>query len=158
MPETVRRECPIAACDWHYDEPGLSAATAWPAVDEAAIADAGGDVVLAIVKADLLRGEAILRGHFETHPLEDWVLEVERLRVENARLAAERSEPAARRRLASMVSVRFDADQLDAVRAAADAAGVSVSAFIRAAALKRATTIPTGVPVVTKVIDMMEAW
>lgn len=46
------------------------------------------------------------------------------------------------RRLASMVSVRLTAAELDTIRTAADEAGVSVSAFIRSAALSCASPRP----------------
>src|SRR5215468_3814267 len=49
------------------------------------------------------------------------------------------SEPAKpRRRLASMISVRLSSDEAEAIRAAAEREGLSVSAFLRAAALKEA--------------------
>lgn len=41
-----------------------------------------------------------------------------------------------RRRLASMISVRLSPDEAEAIRAAAEARGMSVSAFLRMAALK----------------------
>jgi hypothetical protein len=48
-------------------------------------------------------------------------------------------EPAKpRRRLASMISVRLSPDEAEAIREAADREGLSVSAFLRAAALKEA--------------------
>jgi hypothetical protein len=43
-----------------------------------------------------------------------------------------------RRRLASMISVRLSPDEADAIREAAEREGLSVSAFLRAAALKEA--------------------
>jgi hypothetical protein len=44
------------------------------------------------------------------------------------------------RRLRAMVSVRFSPEEADSVRAAADAAGLSLSAFIRVAALSLSGT------------------
>lgn len=44
----------------------------------------------------------------------------------------------ARRRLGAMISVRLTADELDEVRRAAEAQGVSSSAFLRTAALRAA--------------------
>jgi hypothetical protein len=46
--------------------------------------------------------------------------------------------PAARRRLDSMLSVRLAPREVDAVRAAAERLGLSVSAFLRRAALQEA--------------------
>ena len=43
-----------------------------------------------------------------------------------------------RRRLASMISVRLSPDEVEVVRAAADQRGLSVSGFLRTAALKEA--------------------
>ena len=48
-----------------------------------------------------------------------------------------RSPASTRRRLASMISVRFHPDEARCVRAAAGLAGESVSNFIRTAALRR---------------------
>jgi hypothetical protein len=65
-----------------------------------------------------------------------------------------RSPASARRRLASMISVRFSPDEARWVRAAAADADESVSNFIRTAALRRCLrTVPTptvsGTPGVT---------
>jgi Mobilization protein NikA len=49
-----------------------------------------------------------------------------------------------RRRLASMFSVRLSPSEAAEVRAAAERRGVSVSAFLRAAALKEALSTPVG--------------
>jgi mobilization protein NikA len=58
--------------------------------------------------------------------------------------------PKARRRLASMISVRLSPKEADVVRAAAQQQGVSVSAFLRRAALLAAMpTQPSGVPSTT---------
>jgi len=63
--------------------------------------------------------------------------------------AAQRGEPIARRpgrRLGAMVSVRISAEELEQVRRAAEAQGLSTSAFLRTAALRAATpeeTAPT---------------
>lgn len=88
-PGTIRRACPIEACDWHHDDPDRrydpDLLSGLPAPDRAAIAAAGGDVVFAVLLADHMRVETILREHFETHPLQDWVLEVVRLRESIAR-------------------------------------------------------------------------
>jgi uncharacterized protein (DUF1778 family) len=52
----------------------------------------------------------------------------------------------ARRRLASMISVRLSAGEAAAVRAAAEERGISVSAFLREAALKEAEVTPADEP------------
>lgn len=46
-----------------------------------------------------------------------------------------------RPRLATMVSVRFSPEEIDRVRAAAEADGMTVSAYLRAAALARCTPV-----------------
>ena len=46
--------------------------------------------------------------------------------------------PRRRQRMASVLSVRFAPDEVDAIRAEADRQGLSVSAFVRAAALREA--------------------
>jgi hypothetical protein len=102
---TGRRSCPLGSCDWHHDEPDIAhVLQLMPMPDEAAIEDArimldadpagtlDGDINLASFATMMrynMRLEAILRGHFETHPLADWVLEVQRLRAENDQLAGE---------------------------------------------------------------------
>jgi hypothetical protein len=87
-PATIRRNCPLESCDWHHDDPDRlrdpNLLAGLPEVDQAAFAAAGGDVAFAILLADYARVETILREHFDTHPLEEWVLEVVRLR-ENVR-------------------------------------------------------------------------
>ena len=96
MPESmVRRECPLSTCDWRHDEPdrvrgpNLFNFNDLADIDKAAIRAAGGDVVFAVLLADYTRVEAILREHFETHPLEEWVMEVVRLRESIRRPAAD---------------------------------------------------------------------
>lgn len=84
MPEVTRRRCPLGSCDWYHDEPGpwIEAAD-WvePTGDD--LEQAGGDwqaaVVLATLRADMQRTEAVLRAHVKTHPLQEWVAEVVRL-------------------------------------------------------------------------------
>ncbi len=61
---------------------------------------------------------------------------------------AEQAPVSASRRLAAMFSVRFTPEELDAVRAAAEGLGQSVSQFVRQASLQRAGVGPT-VPITT---------
>jgi hypothetical protein len=90
FPVKVRRACPLESCDWHHDEPDhrrdSNLLSGLPELDRAAIAAAGGDVVFAALLTDYARVEKILREHFSTHLLEDWVLEVVRLREHIRRL------------------------------------------------------------------------
>lgn len=83
MPEMIRRECPIEACSWWHDEPDPIDGIDWTA-DEAALAESDGDFIPAIVMYDARRVDRILRGHFESHPLIDWVQEVAKLREQLA--------------------------------------------------------------------------
>ncbi len=62
---------------------------------------------------------------------------------------AEPTRPAngRRSRLATMVSVRFSPEEVDRVRAGAEADGMTVSAYLRAAALARCTPVVEQRPV-----------
>ena len=57
---------------------------------------------------------------------------------DDSELWGEPEQAKPRRRLASMISVRLAPDEAEAIREAADRDGMSVSAFLRAAALKEA--------------------
>jgi hypothetical protein len=94
MPEPmVRRECPLESCHWHHDEPDRHRSpnlfNDLTDIDKAAIKAAGGDVAFAVLLADYMRVETILREHFGSHPLEEWVMEVVRLRESIRRPAAD---------------------------------------------------------------------
>lgn len=86
-----RRECPLPSCTWFHDEPD------WPLslavlpmptaeqLEEARRVFGEAEPLRAANLANLLihtqKVEAILRGHFHTHSLEEWVLEVVRLQA-----------------------------------------------------------------------------
>lgn len=78
--------CPISACGWHYDEQKSDGWTTAGVIEPDAdtIAQCGGDATQAAIYAtvhdQMLRVDGILRAHFETHALEEWVTEVVRLR------------------------------------------------------------------------------
>jgi hypothetical protein len=78
--------CPISACGWHYDEQKSDDWTTSVPIEPDAdtIAQCGGDAMQAAIYAtvhdQMLRVDDILRTHFETHALEEWVTEVVRLR------------------------------------------------------------------------------
>ena len=80
------RPCPIATCTWHHDEQKSDGWTTAGVIepDADAIAQCGGDAMQAAIYAtvhdQMLRVDDILRAHFETHALEEWVTEVVRLR------------------------------------------------------------------------------
>lgn len=87
----TRRECPLPSCSWYHDEPDwpLSLAVVpMPTADQMeearlvfgeANADPLRDLNLANMLINTQRVESILREHFQSHPLEEWVLEVVRL-------------------------------------------------------------------------------
>jgi hypothetical protein len=93
----IRRSCPISVCTWQHDEPDvLRNIELLPALTETAIQEArdllgddfsGNVFAAANMLTYSLRMERILHQHFTDHPLEDWVLEVQRLQEENASLA-----------------------------------------------------------------------
>lgn len=74
-------ECPLAACDWMLD------ATP-PQVSANALASVFGPGTFAATSAygHATDTERKLRDHFTTHPLEEWVAEITRLREENGEL------------------------------------------------------------------------
>lgn len=95
---TTRRECPLPGCAWYHDEadwPLSLALMPTPTVEQmeearrllGAASDPMRDANLASMLIYTQRVETVLRDHFKTHPLEDWVLEVLRL---GAELALER--------------------------------------------------------------------
>lgn len=85
------RPCPIESCGWHHDEQKSDGWTTAGVIepDADAIAQCGGDAMQAAIYATLhdqmLRVDGILREHFETHALKEWVTEVVRLRGQVAR-------------------------------------------------------------------------
>lgn len=84
------RPCPIESCGWHHDEQKSDGWTTAGVIepDADAIAQCGGDAMQAAIYAtvhdQMLRVDDILRAHFETHALEEWVTEVVRLRSQLA--------------------------------------------------------------------------
>lgn len=89
-----RRECPLPSCTWFHDEPdwpmslALMPAPTVEQLEQARLISGGGpadplrDANLANLLIHTQRVETILREHFRTHPLEEWVLEVVRLQAE----------------------------------------------------------------------------
>lgn len=100
---TTRRECPLPGCAWYHDEadwPLSLALIPAPTVEQmeearrmlgADNADPMRDANLANLLIYTQRIETVLRDHFASHPLEDWVLEVVRLqgKLEQARQGLE---------------------------------------------------------------------
>jgi hypothetical protein len=75
----TRYECPLSVCQWAWDEPEPELPT---------LADIAANP-LGPLTARFANSEAVLRAHAETHPIEDWVREVMRLREERDRLFAD---------------------------------------------------------------------
>jgi len=63
-----------------------------------------------------------------------------------------------RPRLATMVSVRFSPEEIDRVRADAEADGMTVSAYLRAAALARCTPVAEHRPVFISSTQLSESF
>lgn len=73
MPQQgIRHECPIGLCPWIYDDLGPSGLT----VDV--------DQVRSLLLTHASAVESVVRAHLESHPLEEWVREVMRLRKQAA--------------------------------------------------------------------------
>lgn len=70
-PPSVRYECPIGECPWTMDHPGPDAAEGRGRTIE--------EIAFSAMRAHLLRAEAALREHLESHSLIEWVREVVRL-------------------------------------------------------------------------------
>lgn len=97
----TRRECPLPSCTWHHDEPdwplslALMPTPTAEQLEEArrffghAEADPLRDANLANLLISTQRLEGTLRKHFQTHPLEEWVLEVVRLQQQLANRGAD---------------------------------------------------------------------
>lgn len=98
----TRRECPLPDCAWYHDEADWLMSLALmptPTVEQmeearrllGAEPDPIRDASLASMLIYTQRVERVLRDHFKTHPLENWVLEVVRLQaeLEQARRAPE---------------------------------------------------------------------
>lgn len=99
----TRRECPLPSCSWHHDEPDWPLSLAlmpMPNIEQLeearrffghAEADPLRDANLANLLINTQRLEGTLRKHFQTHPLEEWVLEVVRLQQQLANHGADSS-------------------------------------------------------------------
>jgi hypothetical protein len=105
MPMT-RYLCPLPLCGWHHDEPDVSSADLPQTIREPAAADPAyepisghrgefelhadppsftglSEMISGLTEQILLRRtarvEGIVKTHFESHPLIDWIREVQRL-------------------------------------------------------------------------------
>lgn len=89
---TTRYLCPLSGCDWHHDEArndGLPPMLTMPDAEMVAACD--GDLLEAIVyataDAERLRIDAILREHLAMHRVEDYLLEIVKLRGDSYKAA-----------------------------------------------------------------------
>lgn len=89
-----RLHCPLSSCEWTHDRtPGEATHTPPGGVSPlrdgppATLQEAIADAAYAILLADLLEVESVLREHLETHTLLEWVQEVTRLQSEVAALS-----------------------------------------------------------------------
>ncbi|MEC3994011.1 hypothetical protein VSR01_10820 [Actinacidiphila sp. DG2A-62] len=90
MSSVTRHLCPLDGCDWHYDEPDpstddLSGIT--PDTRAATFEDAKVSIVEQAMMRRLRTTESLIRAHFESHPLEQWVAALVRARQERDQLA-----------------------------------------------------------------------
>jgi len=74
---TVRYECPIGPRPWTLDNPGPDPSEGCGQTIE--------EIAFSAVRAHLLRSEAAIRGHLETHSLLEWAQEIQRLKTERWR-------------------------------------------------------------------------
>lgn len=91
MPSITRLLCPLTGCDWHHDKPGpddWETRLVMPTAEWLAACD--GDYIEAVTYATAAaeheRIDGILRDHLATHRVEDYLLEIVRLRGELADL------------------------------------------------------------------------
>lgn len=84
MTEIRRYLCPLD-CDWQYDEPAMR--------DHYEFADPAEsrpvDSVLGFLTRRLAESERVVRAHFDTHPLEQWVMALLAAQQERDRIASE---------------------------------------------------------------------
>ena len=92
MTTVTRHLCPFDDCDWHHDEPDFSAdgfAGITPDPSATTLQDANTSIVEQIVGRRLRATESVIRAHFESHPLEQWVAALVAARRERDQLAEE---------------------------------------------------------------------